>query len=92
MGEIVGEVGTKTPPDDTGTVEIGYGLAAGSRGIGLGTRAVRTLLAALADRGDIAAIEAHVEADNAASAALLRRLGFACTGHIAGELVFRRPV
>src|SRR4051794_11593299 len=40
-GCVVGECGTKAAPRD-GVVEIGYGLAAPSRGAGVGTRAVGT--------------------------------------------------
>src|SRR5947208_1527749 len=44
-GRIAGECGTKAPPDGNGRVEIGYGLAAPSRGHGLGSRAVAELVA-----------------------------------------------
>jgi RimJ/RimL family protein N-acetyltransferase len=91
-GAVVGEVGTKAPPDTAGLVEIGYGLAATSRGRGLGTRAVRALLLALAERPDITTVVAHVLPTNTPSAALLDRLGFRCTGHIDGELVYRRAL
>src|SRR4051794_23637930 len=46
-GAVVGELGTKGPPTSRGRVEIGYGLAAPSRGRGLGTAAVRALVEVL---------------------------------------------
>ncbi len=75
-GIVVGELGTKAPPDEAGVVEIGYGLAAPSRGRGLGTRAVRLLVAMLLARPDVTAVAAEVAIDNLASKRLLERLGF----------------
>jgi RimJ/RimL family protein N-acetyltransferase len=91
-GCVVGECGTKTPPRD-GVVEIGYGLAAPSRGAGLGGRAVGTLVSWLAARHDVETIVAHVAVGNPASARLLERLGFTAAGEVAGEVEFvRQPV
>src|SRR4051812_35315188 len=88
-GRIVGECGTKAAPHDR-VVEIGYGLAAPSRGAGLGTRAVDTLIRWLAARPDVDTVVAHVALDNLASARLLERLGFAVTGEESGEARFVR--
>jgi RimJ/RimL family protein N-acetyltransferase len=74
-GRIAGECGVKGPPGPDRTVEIGYGLAAPSRGHGLGTAAVGALLAELRDRG-VEHVIAEVDADNLASRRLLERLGF----------------
>jgi GNAT superfamily N-acetyltransferase len=78
-GAVVGELGTKAPPEETGAVEIGYGLAAPSRGHGLGTRAVATLLAWLDAQPEISLVVARVDAANEPSLRLLERLGFTCT-------------
>jgi RimJ/RimL family protein N-acetyltransferase len=72
---VAGECGSKGPPDADGRVEIGYGLAAPSRGRGLGTRAVAALLDELAARG-VREVVAEVETGNVASRRLLERLGF----------------
>ena len=88
-GRIVGECGTKAPPHD-GAVEIGYGLAAPSRGSGLGTRAVDTLVRWLASRPDVDAVVADVAVDNEASRKLLERLGFTLIREEHGELRYRR--
>jgi GNAT superfamily N-acetyltransferase len=85
-GAVVGELGTKGPPSADGRVEIGYGLAAPSRGQGLGTTAVRGLVDALAARPDVTTLEADVALDNLASQRLLERLGFSCVGSDAREL------
>src|SRR5205807_9109213 len=39
-GAVIGDIGTHGPVDDAGRVEIGYGLAAPSRGQGYGSEAV----------------------------------------------------
>jgi RimJ/RimL family protein N-acetyltransferase len=74
-GRVAGECGTKTAPSD-GYVEIGYGLAAASRGRGLGSRAVSALVDLLRDHPDVRVIEAEVHVGNEASWRLLERLGF----------------
>ena len=76
-GTVVGECGWFGPPGPDGEVEIGYGLAAPSRGRGLGTAAVRLLLDWLGEQPDVRRVVARTEATNAASRALLTRLGFA---------------
>jgi ribosomal protein S18 acetylase RimI-like enzyme len=75
-GRVAGECGVKARPGSGGVVEIGYGLAPGSRGRGLGTDAVGLLVDWLSARPDVARIEAEVAADNLASRRLLERLGF----------------
>ncbi|HET7530783.1 MAG TPA: GNAT family N-acetyltransferase [Mycobacteriales bacterium] len=84
-GHVVGECGTKAPPLD-GTVEIGYGLAAASRGRGLGARAVQTLLAELSRRPDVRSVVANVAVDNLASRRLLERQGFQVIRMSGGEV------
>jgi RimJ/RimL family protein N-acetyltransferase len=89
-GIVVGELGTKGPPDADGRVEIGYGLAAPSRGRGLGTRAVAILVDWLAARDDVRTVIAHVHPDNTPSVRLLLRLGFRFVGKAGEEDVFER--
>jgi RimJ/RimL family protein N-acetyltransferase len=90
-GAVVGELGTKAPPDPTGRVEIGYGLAAPSRGRGLGTRAVTALLGWLRAQPEITVIEARVDPTNTPSVSLLRRQGFVPLGNDRGEDVYELP-
>src|SRR4051794_18585257 len=85
-GAVVGEAGTKGPPAADGHVEIGYGLAAPSRGRGIGTVAVRALVGRLRQQPGISEVEANVALDNLASQRLLERLGFACVGSGHSEL------
>jgi RimJ/RimL family protein N-acetyltransferase len=83
-GRVAGECGTKLPPTEDGMVEIGYGLAAPSRGRGLGTAAIEALVSWLAQRGDVSRIEAEVHVGNAASQRLLERIGFAADEGLSG--------
>jgi RimJ/RimL family protein N-acetyltransferase len=92
-GSVVGELGTKGPPDHAGTVEIGYGLAGPARGRGLGGRAVAALLGRLAEQPGVRRVTAHVEVTNVASRRLLERLGFAGVAVTdAGEVRYEREL
>ena len=88
-GLIVGECGTKTPPEG-GAVEIGYGLAAPSRGRGLGTRAVRALTEWLLARPEVVRVVAHVDRDNVASRRLVEGLGFTVDRVEGEEVIYTR--
>lgn len=83
-GLIAGECGTKTAAGPDGIVEICYGIAAPSRGRGLGGAAVAALLSELTRGGDLRAVEAEVHVGNIASMRLLERLGFVATGEDRG--------
>jgi RimJ/RimL family protein N-acetyltransferase len=91
-GRICGECGTKAAPDEDGRVEIGYGLAGPSRGRGLGTGAVATLLELLAVEPGVGVVLAETSPDNVASRRLLERLGFTLSDAGAGYVTYRRVV
>lgn len=74
-GLVVGGVGFHGAPDETGTVEIGYGLAESARGRGYAAEAASALVA-LAFQLGARQIVATLEYDNQASANVLRRAGF----------------
>ena len=89
-GRIAGECGTKTAPRD-GVVEIGYGLAAPSRGRGLGSAAVGELVDWLVARRDVKAIEAEIHESNAPSRRVVERIGFTVSaGPVDGYLRYWR--
>jgi RimJ/RimL family protein N-acetyltransferase len=88
-GVVVGDCGWFGPPDEEGEVEIGYGLARSARGRGVGTEAVRLLLAWVQDQG-AQRVRAEVEPGNAPSFALLARLGFTPVSERAGHVVLLR--
>jgi RimJ/RimL family protein N-acetyltransferase len=81
-GRIAGECGTKTAVDARGAVEIGYGLAAPSRGKRLGSAAVGALLDLLRTNPAIRVVEAEVHHSNDPSWRLLHGLGFRPTGTV----------
>ena len=89
-GPVLGGVGVHRPrhPDQPpSTREIGYWLAAGATGRGYMTEAVGALAeAALADPG-VLRVEIRVDPDNAPSARVPERLGFALRARLVGDRV-----
>ena len=79
-GVVIGDLGWKGTPSPDGEVEIGYGLAAGSRGRGLATHAVGALLDWLRAQPSVRRVVAQTEPDNTPSRRVLERLGFTVTG------------
>lgn len=75
-GTGIGGVGFKGVPDDSGAVEIGYGVDAEYRGHGYATEAVRALLEWCAGQPEINAVYAQTEPDNAISQRVLQKCGF----------------
>jgi RimJ/RimL family protein N-acetyltransferase len=95
--EVVGLCGYKKPPDNNGTVSIGYGIAASRRGRGLATGAVSGLLRCAAMEPLIRFITAETSIDNPASQRVLAKNGFKPAGtridQEDGELiVWRRAI
>jgi len=95
--EVVGLCGYKKPPDDNGTVAIGYGIAASRRGRGLATCAVSELLRCAATEPMIRFMTAETSIDNLASQRVLIKTGFKPAGtridQEDGELiVWRRAI
>lgn len=76
-GRVVGDCGWFGPPDGSGTVEVGYGLASPSRGRGYGGAAVAALLEWVTAQPGVTHVVAEAEATNTPSRRLLERLGFA---------------
>ncbi len=76
MGLVIGDCGTVGGLDETGAIEIGYGLAAEYRGRGYGTEAVVALSEWLLAQTDVEAVTAReVLADNLALVASSRTRG-----------------
>jgi predicted acetyltransferase len=70
----VGSIGCFGPPDERGTVEVGYGLVPEARGTGLMTDVLSGMCRALAASGLV--VVAHTAPDNVPSHRVLARLGF----------------
>jgi RimJ/RimL family protein N-acetyltransferase len=78
-GRVIGDCGTAGDVDDTGDVEIGYGLAAEYRGQGFGTEVVAAFSQWLLRQPGVRRIVADVELWNIPSQRVLERAGFVPT-------------
>ena len=96
---LIGMGGYYGPPDQQGTVEFGYAIAAAARGRGLGHAFAATLLRRAKLDPNVRRVDAHTLADgviseegfdNLASVAVLRRLGFERIDGDAQSLHWRR--
>ncbi len=81
----IGGIGFHSAPDESGTVEIGYGIAATWQGRGAATLAVAAVLA-VAARGGARTVVAGTDADNPASMRVLEKCGFTRTADDGAEL------
>lgn len=90
-GEVVARAGFHAPPDTDGTVEIGYRVLPDRRRQGLATEIARALLAWAREQGAVRCLASTIP-DNAASQAVLARLGFVRTGEQMDEIDGRELV
>lgn len=86
---VVGDVGFHGPPDDGGTIEIGYFVVPDRRHRGYATEAAGALLEWAAAEPPVRCIVAACAPDNAASICTLERVGFLRTGEANGEIRWR---
>lgn len=84
----IGECGTHAAVDESGFVEIGFGLAAPSRGRGYGTECVSALTEWLVDHGGARRVFARTTAENIASRRVLEKAGFEQVASTGSELEF----
>lgn len=84
-GQVVARAGFHAPPDAAGAVEIGYRVHPDWRRQGLATEIGRGLLDWAAGQGAVRCL-ASTAPGNAASQAVLARLGFARTGEAMDEV------
>jgi ribosomal-protein-alanine N-acetyltransferase len=75
-GQVIGGCGFLGPPDSTGAVEIGYGLALSQRGKGIATEAVNGLVDEAWRDPVVKVVFAFTAKDNEPSHGVLRRAGF----------------
>jgi len=90
-GEVIGDLGWKGGPDESGVAEIGYGLAGPSRRQGYGTEAVAAFADWALGPGGASSLIAEVLADNVASRRLLERVGFT-VDHVVNTAVWYRRI
>lgn len=77
---LIGTAGFKGLPTPEGEVEIGYEIADGYSGQGLASETARALVAHAFAQSGVHTIVAHTLAEENASVAVLRRLGFVFAG------------
>ena len=83
-GDFVGDLCFKGLPKN-GQPEIGYGISPEFQGQGYATEAVRAACRWALAQPSVAAVEAETEPANAASQAVLRKVGFVPTGTVGKE-------
>jgi RimJ/RimL family protein N-acetyltransferase len=91
-GEVIGECGLKGWAGPSGTVEIGYGLAAPVRGQGYGREMVAALVGWVEGRRLADAVLAEVAAGNTPSRRLVEGLGFVEHAARNGFVYYRLPL
>lgn len=88
-GSVVGDVGFHGPPDDAGTIEIGYSVIPSRRGHGYAAEAAGGLVQWALFQPSIRTIVAGCAPDNVPSVRTLERVGFRQTGEANGEMRWR---
>jgi ribosomal-protein-alanine N-acetyltransferase len=88
---VVGDIGFIGPPDESGTVEIGYSVIPDRRRRGYATEAARGLVAWAMEQPGVRAVTATCEPGNVGSVRTLERAGFARTAEENGLVRWRYP-
>jgi [ribosomal protein S5]-alanine N-acetyltransferase len=88
---VVGDIGFHGPPDESGTVEIGYSVLPERRRRGYATEAVRALTSWALEQPGVRAVTASCEPTNIGSIRALERAGFTRVGENADLVHWRYP-
>ena len=88
-GTVVGDIGFHGPPDDAGTIEVGYSVIPSRRRRGYATEAAGALVGWAHSQPSVHAIVAGCDPSNVPSMCTLERVGFRRTGEANGELRWR---
>ena len=75
-GRVVGDIGFLGPPDESGSVEIGYCVIPDRRRRGYASEAARALVDWALDQPGVEVVVASPESGNLASVRTLERVGF----------------
>ncbi len=89
-GAVIGDCGIHGPVDEAGSVEIGYGLAAPSRGQGYGSEAVAAVTGWLLGLPEVRQVIARTLISNTPSRRVLEKAGFQLVDTDADEAVYER--
>jgi ribosomal-protein-alanine N-acetyltransferase len=82
---VVGDAGFKSTPDESGTIEIGYGVVSAYRNDGIAGEAARALIDWAFSQDAVRCVTAECYEDNPASARVLEKLGMRRTGTERGK-------
>lgn len=88
-GSVIGDIGFHGPPDDAGTIEVGYAVIPSRRRRGYATEAAHALIGWAYSQPSIRVIVAGCETSNLASIRTLERVGFRRAGMANGEIRWR---
>jgi len=88
-GVVVGDVGFIGPPDETGSIEVGYSVIPDRRRRGYATEAARAIVEWALSQPGVRVVVAGCDSDNAPSIRTLERLGFHRTGEANGQIRWR---
>jgi RimJ/RimL family protein N-acetyltransferase len=86
-GAVIGAAGFVGPPDETGAVRVGYGLAESARGHGYATEALKALLKWARGQDGIICVLADTTKTNVPSQKVMERAGMERVGED-GELLY----
>jgi len=88
-GTVIGDIGFHGPPDDTGTIEVGYSVIPSRRRRGYATEAAKALVGWARSQPSVHVIVAGCDPNNVSSVRTLERVGFRRTGEANGETRWR---
>ena len=78
--EVVGSISFHAPPDETGMIEIGFGVCEPCRNQGFGKEALLGMWKWVVDQPGVSTLRYTVSATNAPSMAIINSLGFTHVG------------
>ena len=81
--EIVGSISFHSPPDDSGMIEIGFGISLGCRNSGFGTEALLGMWSWVVTQPGVKILRYTVSASNLPSMAIISKFGFS---HVSQQL------
>lgn len=88
--EIVGGIGFLGGPDDSGAVEIGFGINSDRRRSGFCAESVEAMTGWVFSQAGVRRVKARCEKNNGGSIAVLRKTGFVSAGEDDGLLLWIR--
>jgi len=83
---VIGSINLKGPPDESGTVEVGWGVSPEYRRQGVATEATGAVIEWTFSQPGVERVIATIPADNIASIQVAARLGMHRTGEIRRDL------